>query len=125
MNLKDKVVLVVEDDPEILEWLREYFVEQGARVLESPNGLDAIRQIDSEMPNIDLIVTDIVLPERSGIDVIMHLHRNFPATKVIGLSGGGYGEASQYLQAAKSLGAYRVLEKPFLPREIEELVNSI
>lgn len=125
MNLKDKVVLVVEDDPEILELLREYLVERDAHVLSSQNGLDAIKQIDTEMPNIDLILTDIVLPERSGIDVIMHLHRKFPGTKVIGLSGGGYGEATQYLQAAKSLGAYRVLEKPFTTREIDQIVDSI
>jgi len=60
----------------------------------------------------DLIITDIVMPKKEGIETIVELRRDFPEVKIIAMSGGGNLGPDTYLQMAKGLGAMRTLTKP-------------
>jgi PAS domain S-box-containing protein len=78
--------------------------------------LDAMCRLDYE--NFDLVISDIVMPERDGLEVIMFLRKQHPATNVIAISAPGNGV---YLQSARGLGAHRVFRKPF---ELAEIANA-
>ena len=76
----------------------------------------------------DLVITDIVMPENDGLEVIIALRCNYPETKVIAMSGGGYVNSRDYLLMAKELGASMALSKPFeyniLQSEIRRLLSN-
>ena len=125
MIVKDKNVLLVDDDPDILEGLQSHFLSLGANVHTSSNGRDAIQEIERHMGVVDLVITDLIMPDSDGIELIIYLRHHFPETKIVAVSGGGMTEAMDYLESAKLLGANRILEKPFRQRELDELVQSI
>jgi DNA-binding NarL/FixJ family response regulator len=70
----------------------------------------------------DLIITDLIMPEKEGIETIMELKKDFPDVKIIAISGGGRSKPESYLNLAKQLGAKRVFPKPI---DREELLNAI
>ena len=69
-----------------------------------------------------MVLTDIVMPERDGLETIMAMRRERPAAKIIAMSGGGLIGKSGYLAIAKQLGADAVIHKPF---DVDELVKLI
>jgi len=73
----------------------------------------------------DLIITDIIMPDMDGIEVIIELKKNHPGTKIIAISGGGYYFADDYLETARALGADKVIEKPFENKELIETVHHL
>lgn len=76
----------------------------------------------------DVVVTDIVMPKKEGIETILELNREFPEVKVVAISGGGRGSSSSYLQIASSIGADICFEKPInldeLLRAIDQLIQT-
>lgn len=83
----------------------------GYKVLEAPNGKEGIK-LFREYP-VDLIITDLLMPEKDGIEVIMELKRDFPDVNIIAISGGGHVGAEDYLHMAEKLGVQYTLAKPF------------
>ena len=73
----------------------------------------------------DLVVTDIIMPEKEGIETIIDLRREFPEVKIIAMSGGGHGKPDSYLHMAKGLGAQRTLTKPFGKKELLEAIGAL
>ena len=90
----------------------------GYRVFHAPNGVEGQRQIETLKP--DLVITDILMPELNGLDMLLELTREFIHAKVIAISGGG-GE-DNVLDVAKLLGARRTLQKPF---SMTQLLNAV
>jgi DNA-binding response OmpR family regulator len=113
-------ILVIEDDIELAFSLREVLIEEGFEVDVANNGKEGIRLQSAEPYN--LIITDIIMPEEDGLEVIMWVRKTFPETKLIAVSGGGYFDSRDYLLMAKELGASLVLCKPF---EINSLLAGI
>ena len=74
---------------------------------------------------VDLVVTDLVMPEKEGIEIIIELRRNFPDLKIIAISGGGTVGGSQYLDVAGKLGADKILGKPLKLREFIAIVKDL
>jgi len=71
------------------------------------------------------VITDLIMPEKEGIETIMAFKKLHPATKIIAMSGGGAGAGAQdYLTIARTLGVGRTLAKPFSPAELMETVGS-
>jgi DNA-binding response OmpR family regulator len=104
-------ILLIEDNDPIRTVLRENLVLEGHTVIEARNGqegLDLFRQAGA-----DLVITDILMPEKEGIEVLMELRHAHPPVKVIAMSGGGLGSGEDYFAAARFLGAAKVLLKPF------------
>ncbi len=114
-------ILVVEDSAPTREVLVHMLSSAGYRVVPAIDGDDAMRWLNQE--RFDLIVTDIVMPERDGIELLMHLRQRRDDTKVIAMSGVQH-HAGLYLHTAEQLGATRILHKPFRADELFELVRA-
>jgi len=75
--------------------------------------------------HFDLVITDIIMPDKEGIETIMEIKKDFPATKIIAMSGGGKIGADSYLVMAGHLGADKTMAKPFLQSEIINAVREL
>ena len=117
-------VLVVEDDRAIREMCTVILKGENYTVLKAVNGKDATKILDEES-DIDLIITDIIMPEKEGIQFIREVKRTYPDIKILAISGGGAIDAKQYLELAKNLGADSILEKPFDDQDLIEAINKI
>ena len=105
-------MLVVDDDPELLKLITAAFARAGFKAYSARNGRLAVQLVRALQP--DLMVTDIVMPEKEGIATIIEVKAASPDTSVIAISGGGaYGRSGAFLQWAEELGADQVMAKPF------------
>jgi len=114
-------ILVIDDEYQIRMMLRKILERDGYQVMDAPNGKVGMK-LFQEAP-FDLVITDIVMPEKEGVEVIGELVDHFPETKIIVISGGSRNlDANNLLISAKLLGAHYTLSKPF---EREELLNAV
>ena len=113
-------ILVIDDDIQVLNVLHFALVHEGYDVLKASNGKEGIK-LYREDP-VDLIITDLIMPEKEGIETIRELTSEFPNVKIIAISGGGRIGPADYLNMAKVLGAKRTLAKPI---ERDELVKTV
>ncbi len=116
-------VLVVDDESEIRGILRDILEFGGFEVLDASNGIEAI-ECQRKLP-VDILITDIVMPEKDGIEAILEFRRDFPSVKIMAISGGDRSGPEDYLTAAKMAGADRTLTKPFRSEEILETVKEL
>jgi CheY-like chemotaxis protein len=100
--------------------LKEVLENFGYEVLTTANGKEALQVFQEQMPK--LVITDIIMPEKEGIETIRELRKLAPNVKIIAVSGGGIGSADIYLKIAKSVGADRTIEKPMV---IDELISTV
>ncbi len=113
-------ILVIDDESSIRRLLRIMLEQNDYEVEEAADGDEGLKKIRSNPP--DLIITDLIMPDKEGIETIMELRRNHPALKIIAMSGGGVIGAREYLKMAKSVGAHHTFEKPF---QMNELLKSV
>jgi DNA-binding NtrC family response regulator len=116
-------ILLIEDDESVRTVLYLTLVHVGHDVIEARNGregLDLFRR-----SRVDLVITDIVMPEKEGFEVLMKIRKRNPALKIIAISGGGLHNAAHYLHTAKLLGAAKVLAKPFSNEALMAAVNEL
>jgi CheY-like chemotaxis protein len=106
-------ILLVEDDEAVRDILKKALVSSGHEVEEAENGNVALAAYRRQP--CDLVITDLVMPEKDGLETILELRRMNPAVKIVAMSGGGrtLGPGQFYLESAQLFGAYRVLAKPF------------
>ncbi len=117
-------ILVVDDDAPTRDLLRLILERVGGHeVAEAPDGKVALR-IHRQEP-VDLVVTDIIMPEKEGIETIREFRKDYPAVKIIAISGGGKTGPEQYLQAARGMGAMRTFKKPIKRDELLQAVNEL
>jgi CheY-like chemotaxis protein len=117
-------VMVIDDDEQIRELLRETLERDGYEVVTAANGDEGIRL--HRRKSADVVITDILMPVKGGISTIHELRREFPDVKIIAITGGGYyGPQSHYLGMASQIGAQRVIAKPFIRRQILEAVSEL
>jgi CheY-like chemotaxis protein len=109
-------ILVVEDDVPFREMLRKTLERAGYEVQEAQNGNGAL-ELYRQQPS-DLIIMDLVMPEKEGIETILEFRRLNPALKIIAISGGGEMNPKVTLAMAQKLGARRTLAKPFATQEL-------
>jgi two-component system response regulator (stage 0 sporulation protein F) len=113
-------ILIVDDEPQVRSVLRRKLEHCGYKLQEASNGEEAIRKLRGE--EFALVISDIMMPERDGLEVIMFLRKQRPETRVIAISAPGN---QLFLDSAKALGAMRVLEKPFRLEEIAAAVGEL
>ena len=116
-------ILLVDDNAGLLKMQAEFLRSAGYVVTTAANGKEALRLTQEQA--FDLVVTDLVMPEKEGIETIIELRRKIPAMKIIAMSGGGRGDAKDYLIVAQKLGAAKTLAKPFSGKELVEAVASV
>ena len=112
-------ILIVDDDDSLRALLRRILEEEGHLIQEAVNGLAGLT-LYREKP-ADLVITDILMPERDGMEVTLALTREFLDARVIAVTG-ATGDRN-FLNVAKLFGARRVIEKPFLPADILRAVR--
>lgn len=116
-------VLVVDDDRLVRVTIKLALQRARHDVVEAQDGLEAIEALDRA--KIDVVVTDIIMPEVDGIGLILALRKRAPGLKVIAISGGGRTQNMDFLRMAKALGAHFVLAKPFTAEEIQQAVEAV
>lgn len=116
-------ILLVDDDEPFRKMLRLTLTKLGYDVLDAANGREALRLHDV-LP-AELVITDLIMPEREGLEIIMELHRRQPALKIIAISGGGRINAKDFLVIAKVFGASRTFTKPFATTELAAAVAEL
>ena len=106
------IVCVVDDDDLVRAAMCGTLEDAGFTVLEAAGGIEGLRKIESEKP--DVVVLDIVMPDREGLDIVLEVTRRSPETKILAVSGGGRLSGKEdYLELALQLGAHDSLAKPF------------
>lgn len=116
-------VLVVDDNPEVLEFVGRCLERAGHIADRATNGAQALRRLDEN--GYDLVVTDIFMPDRDGLEVIRRVRDGAKATPIIAMSGGSPRAPMDFLRMARALGAVEILHKPFRPDEINGLVERL
>jgi len=116
-------ILVVDDDPQIRELLRQLFEHSGYEVAEASDGEEALKR-HNESP-ADLVVNDLIMPGKEGMETIIEFRHNSPGVKIVAITGAGCGRIEGYLYTAKKLGAHRTLAKPFDLMEMLKAVNEL
>lgn len=117
-------ILVVDDEAELRTLLRKILTRKGHEVIEAENGAMAISMVD-QGEKLDMIVTDIFMPETDGIELLRHVRADFPDLKIVVMSGGGNRVSRGYLPAATALGADYTIEKPFDPSAVGEEIEKL
>lgn len=115
-------ILVVDDEELARFTLREILEGAGHEVVVATNGKEAIA-FQKAHP-FDLIITDILMPEKEGVETIIELKRDYPTLKIIAISGGGRTRNLDFLGLAEEFGADKILAKPFSEQELMERVND-
>jgi len=113
-------ILAIDDDEGIRVMLREVLTREGHDVRLARNGEEAL-QLLGEHP-CELVITDIVMPRKEGIETIVELRRSHPEVRIIALSGVGSGGGDDYLRFAEKLGATRTLSKPVRVSDLRRIV---
>ena len=116
------VILVVEDSEELRKVVERALVRQGYRVVVAGDGAAALEVLRTSP--VDLLITDVLMPGRDGIETLVEVQDQFPALPVIVMSGGGLLEPEVYLDSAAGLGARRTLAKPFRLTELFEATRE-
>lgn len=114
-------ILVVEDDEVILKTITEYLEQKKFNVVAVNNGLDALKILEAENGGIDLLITDLVMPNIGGVAIISIVKKRYPQVPIIAITG--WGEHPETL--AKEVEADIVLEKPFKFDEINRVIQKL
>ena len=117
-------VVIADDVVEIQQLMQQWLRELGYLVTCVSTGRDAVRVLRTV--HVDMVITDILMPEGDGLEVITELRRAQPTAKIIAMSGGGnHLRAADCLKLAKGLGAHGVLTKPFNRQQVIEVVSQL
>jgi CheY-like chemotaxis protein len=118
------LILVIDDEAAIRQLVRRILERAGHSVIEAPNGRKGISLLRERQ--VDLVITDILMPEVEGIETILEIRRQFPSTRILAISGGGSVKGTSiYLEAASKLGADAILPKPFRAYALRQLVDRL
>jgi CheY-like chemotaxis protein len=116
-------ILVIDDDEQVLDMLYESLTREGYGVLRASNGEQGLRLYRQEP--VDLIITDIIMPEKEGIETIIELRQDFPDVKIIAMSGGGRIGTKDYLHLAKIFGVQRTFTKPVARAQLLDAIKEL
>jgi CheY-like chemotaxis protein len=115
-------ILLVEDSVPLREIIRQSLTDHGHTVFEAENGRKAITMIGQHEP--DLMITDLVMPEFDGMELLMAVGRAKPGLPVIAISGTAL-HLELLLKTAGHLGAARALAKPFTPTQLLDAIKEV
>ncbi len=116
-------ILIIDDDDSVRESLRRTLHKEGYTIMEASEGRRGLKQL--ERSPVDLILLDMFMPDKDGLETIGELRRTHPGIRIIAMSGGGFKGTVDVLHVAKMLGARRTLAKPFTREELIEAVEQV
>ena len=116
-------ILIVDDEKPVRDLVSKIVLKDGHDIVVAVDGQEACDQYAKS--DIDLIITDLVMPEKNGIQMIMDLKAQAPDLKVVAISGGSsFSGDIDLLSVAKLLGAKHIIKKPFSVDDIRNAVND-
>ena len=118
-----KKILLVDDEAAIRIMVRAVLAEPDYTFEEATNGAEALKLMETNA--FDLIITDVIMPDCDGIELIMNARKKMPDIKIVVMSAGGRVRADYYLHLAEKLGAAQVFEKPFNIAQFRETVREL
>jgi CheY-like chemotaxis protein len=116
-------VLIVDDDELMRAVLRKVLERKGFDVVDAENGIRALRLFDTQ--GVDVVVTDIFMPDEDGLELIQDLLRRKPKLPIVAISGGGSHHVTSLLTVASALGAGAVLPKPFRSSDLIAALQGV
>ena len=116
-------ILIIDDEKAIVGFLKERLIGEGFNVLTANDGKEGVKLFNNNQ--VDLVITDIIMPDTDGFVTIMELKKVRPDIKIIAMSGGGRGLPDYYLDTARGFGAKYTFEKPFKTSELVEAVHEL
>jgi len=116
-------ILVLDDELSILLMIKKMLEKAGHEVSLALNGKEGMELFERSRP--DLLITDIIMPEKEGLETIFQLRRKHPELKIIAISGGGRISPDGYLPGAKLLGADMTFQKPLDQKEFLQAVSQL
>ncbi|MBU0730139.1 MAG: response regulator [Proteobacteria bacterium] len=117
-----KKVLLIDDDPTMRGMIKLLLEFAGFEVIEADDGqqgIDKYRELQTE-----LVITDMVMPNKTGLSMINDLLQEYPDAKIIAMSGGAAIDADRYLTVADKLGVEHILKKPFTQKELFDAIQD-
>jgi DNA-binding response OmpR family regulator len=119
-------ILIIDDEANILFMLKKMLERYGYETELALNGVEGIEMFKNSKP--DLVITDIIMPEKEGLETIREMKRIKSDLKIIAMSGGGKVSAENYLTIARIFGASKLIAKPFTIKDmlsaVRELLND-
>ncbi len=119
-----KNILVTDDSASIRSFIRGLLEEANYNVIEASDGNEGI-EVYKKAGNIDLIITDIYMPEKSGLELVIELKKDDKNLKIIVLSDGGKNNFSNELGVVEALGATHFMKKDLIKNQLVDLVNKV
>ncbi len=116
-------ILIIDDEVQIRKMLRQLFEREGYEVFDASDGNEGLKLYRKNPA--DIVITDLVMPEKEGIETIKELYQEFPDVKIIAISGGGRIVPEHYLEIAKKFGAVRTFSKPFESKDLLMAVKEL
>jgi DNA-binding response OmpR family regulator len=116
-------ILIIDDDHHILLMIKKMLERAGFEVDLASNGNEGL-ELFKRMP-VDLVITDIIMPEKEGLETIREMKRLRSDLKIIAISGGGKVSSDNYLNTAKIFGASRIMAKPFSQKQMVSAVRDL
>jgi len=121
--MKSLSILVADDEKDIRLLLQQWLTEVGHAVVAVASGREACEAMKERQ--FDLVITDVLMPDGDGVDLITEVRKVQPAMRILAISGGGrYTEASDYLVLAKGIGAHAAMLKPFTMPQLEKEIEA-
>lgn len=117
-------ILVIEDEEDIRQLICDILEEDGYSTVQASNGNEGL-EILRRTPEIRIVVTDLLMPEKEGIAMISELRKDFPWIRIVAISGGGICIPENYLNRAKAVGADATLCKPFENVELLSIIDEL
>src|SRR5688572_18342931 len=115
-------ILVADDEDSIRSLLEHFLTNSGHTVVAVGNAREACEAMSKK--TFDLVITDVLMPEGDGLDLITELKKKQPNARILAMSGGGrYLEGSDYLKLAKGLGAHTAMMKPFTFDQLQQAIK--
>jgi len=114
-------ILVIDDDALVRNTIAHILGREGYELVFASDGRQGLQLFKSEHP--ELIITDIIMPEKEGLEVIREIREMCSDSKIIAISGGGRLGNSDFLAMAAKFGACEIIVKPFDPSELTESVS--
>ncbi len=118
-----KKIVVIDDDNDLREMVKFLLEREGFEVLATGDGNQGIKFVSENNPA--LLITDILMPDKEGLEIINEIRQSGSDLKILAVSGGGVIEASHYLSLANGLGADKVLPKPFHNAELLKAIKDL
>jgi len=115
-------ILIIDDDGDLRSFMRTVLEEEGHEIVEASDGRSGLERYASNPT--DLVVTDIFMPGKEGLETIMELRRANPAARIVAVSGGGRFGQTNVLETAEKFGASATIEKPFSRRKLLNVVGE-